>query len=87
MFQKYLIYFKDVNFLVLLLDESIDQNSSMKQGIEYLIVEHGGEKVQNYLPSVTHIISNKIDFRAKNILKLHDFNVMKSKWIDYCFKK
>ena len=58
----------------------------MKQRIEYLIVEHGGEKVQNYLPSVTHIISNKIDFRAKNILKLHDINVMKSKWVEDCVK-
>lgn len=78
--------FQGCQFLVLLLDDSIDQNSSMKQSLEYLIVEHGGEKVQNYLPTVTHIISNKIDFRAKNILKTNDVNVMKSKWVEDCVK-
>ena len=78
--------FQGCTFLVLLLDESVDKNSSMKQSIEYLIVEHGGEKVQNYLPSVTHIISNIIDFRAKNILKQNDVNVMKSKWVEDCVK-
>ena len=58
----------------------------MKQNLEYLIVEHGGEKVQNYLSSVTHIIGNKFDLRAKNILKLHDVNILKSKWVEDCVK-
>ena len=58
----------------------------MKQNLEYLIVEHGGEKVQNYLSSVTHIIGNKSDLRAQNILKLHDVNILKSKWVEDCVK-
>jgi DNA ligase-4 len=58
----------------------------MKQNLEYLIVEHGGEKVQNYLSSVTHIIGNKFDLRAQNILKLHDVNILKSKWVEDCVK-
>ena len=35
---------------------------------------------------MTHIISNKIDFRAKNVLKLNDVNIMKSKWVEDCVK-
>ena len=60
--------FQGFQFLILLLDDSVTLNSTMKQNLEYLIVEHGGEKVQNYLSSVTHIIGNKFDLRAQNIL-------------------
>ena len=78
--------FQGFQFLILLLDDSVTLNSTMKQNLEYLIVEHGGEKVQNYLSSVTHIISNKFDLRAQNILKLHDVNILKSKWVEDCVK-
>jgi len=78
--------FQGFQFLILLLDDSVTLNSTMKQNLEYLIVEHGGEKVQNYLSSVTHIISNKFDLRAQNILKLHDVNIIKSKWVEDCVK-
>ena len=78
--------FQGFQFLILLLDDSVTLNSTMKQNLEYLIVEHGGEKVQNYLSSVTHIIGNKFDLRAKNILKLHDVNILKSKWVEDCVK-
>ena len=78
--------FQGFQFLILLLDDNFNMNSTMKQNLEYLIVEHGGEKVQNYLSSVTHIISNKFDLRAKNILKTHDVNIIKSKWVEDCVK-
>jgi DNA ligase-4 len=78
--------FQGFQFLILLLDDSVTLNSTMKQNLEYLIVEHGGEKVQNYLSSVTHIIGNKFDLRAQNILKLHDVNILKSKWVEDCVK-
>ena len=63
--------FRGFQFLILLLDDNVNTNSTMKRNLEYLIVEHGGEKVQNYLSSVTYIISNKVDLRAKNIIKTH----------------
>ena len=78
--------FQGFQFLILLLDDNVTLNSTMKQNLEYLIVEHGGEKVQNYLSSVTHIIGNKFDLRAQNILKLHDVNILKSKWVEDCVK-
>ena len=78
--------FQGFQFLILLLDDNVNINSTMKQNLEYLIVEHGGEKVQNYLSSVTHIISNKFDLRAKNIVKVHDVNIIKSKWVEDCIK-
>ena len=78
--------FQGFEFLILLLDDNVTLNSTMKQNLEYLIVEHGGEKVQNYLSSVTHIIGNKFDLRAQNILKLHDVNILKSKWVEDCVK-
>ena len=78
--------FRGFQFLILLLDDNANTNSTMKRNLEYLIVEHGGEKVQNYLSSVTHIISNKVDLRAKNIIKTHDVNIIKSKWVEDCIK-
>ena len=78
--------FQGFQFLVLLLDDSITVNSNMKTNLEFLIVEHGGEKVQNYLSSVTHIIGNKIDYRAQNIIKVNDKNILKSKWVEDCVK-
>ena len=78
--------FQGFQFLILLLDDNVNINSTMKQNLEYLIVEHGGEKVQNYLSSVTHIISNKFDLRAQNIIKVHDVNIIKSKWVEDCIK-
>ena len=78
--------FSGFQFLILLLDDNVNINSTMKRNLEYLIVEHGGEKVQNYLSSVTHIISNKVDLRAKNIIKTHDVNIIKSKWVEDCIK-
>ena len=78
--------FRGFQFLILLLDDNVNTNSTMKRNLEYLIVEHGGEKVQNYLSSVTHIISNKVDLRAKNIIKTHDVNIIKSKWVEDCIK-
>ena len=78
--------FQGYQFLILLLDDNVTLNSTMKQNLEYLIVEHGGEKVQNYITSVTHIIGNKFDLRARNILKLHDVNILKSKWVEDCVK-
>ena len=78
--------FSGFQFLILLLDDNVNINSTMKQNLEYLIVEHGGEKVQNYLSSVTHIISNKFDLRAQNIIKAHDVNIIKSKWVEDCIK-
>ena len=78
--------FSGFQFLILLLDDNVNINSTMKRNLEYLIVEHGGEKVQNYLSSVTHIISNKVDLRAKNIIKTYDVNIIKSKWVEDCIK-
>ena len=78
--------FSGFQFLILLLDDNVNINSTMKHNLEYLIVEHGGEKVQNYLSSVTHIISNKFDLRAQNIIKVHDVNIIKSKWVEDCIK-
>ena len=78
--------FSGFQFLILLLDDNVNVNSTIKHNLKYLIVEHGGEKVQNYLSSVTHIISNKFDLRAQNIIKVHDVNIIKSKWVEDCIK-
>lgn len=40
-----------------------------KADIEKLIVIHGGRKVQNYLPSTTHIIADKFDFKIRSLLE------------------
>jgi len=78
--------FQGLEFIILNLDESSSINAAQKKSIECCIVEYGGHKVQNFLPSTTHVIANKIDIRAQNILKTKDVNIFNSKWFYDCIK-
>lgn len=78
--------FKNCEFLFLNLDENIANNLNQKRNIETAIVEHGGVKVQNFLSTTTHIIANKLDIRALNILKKNDIDIYKPKWVTDCIK-
>ena len=49
--------FSGFQFLILLLDDNVNINSTMKQNLEYLIVEHGGEGY--YLANMVKDITNE----------------------------
>lgn len=53
-----------------------------KRTLEASVVENGGSKVQNFLPSTTtHVVASKLDIRAQNILKKNDIDIYKPKWV------
>jgi hypothetical protein len=70
-----------LEFLILNIDENIQINTQQKKTLEFSIVENGGNKVQNFLTSTTHIIASKLDIRAQNLLKTKDVNIFNPKWI------
>lgn len=78
--------FSGLEFLVLNLDDNLSVNTTQKKTIECCIVEHGGVKVQNFLPTTTHIIASKLDIRAQNLLKTMDVNIYSPKWVYDCVK-
>jgi len=64
------------------LDENITNNLLQKRTLETSVVENGGFKVQNFLPSTTtHVVASKLDIRAQNILKKNDIDIYKPKWV------
>ncbi len=75
--------FYGFEFLILNLDQKA---SNKKKTLECYIVEYGGNKVQNFLPTTTHVISDKMDIRVQNILKTRDINIYNSKWVYDCVK-
>jgi|LauGreDrversion4_2_1035121.scaffolds.fasta_scaffold240809_4 hypothetical protein len=50
--------FKGLEFLILNLDNT-EHSVDFKRTLESVIYENGGNKVQNYLPSTTHVIATK----------------------------
>jgi len=78
--------FEGFEFFISNIDE-IGTSNSKKSSLESMIVEHGGTKVQNFLPnSTTHIIASVIDYRTNNIIKKFDTNVYSPKWVIDCIK-
>jgi hypothetical protein len=73
--------FNGNEFLILNIDENLSKNIEQKKILECIIVENGGNKVQNFLQSTTHIIASKLDIRAQNLLKSNDVNIYNPKWI------
>lgn len=78
--------FKNCEFLFLNLDEIINKDLQLKKELETLVVQNGGNKVQNYLPNTTHVIAFKKDVRVNNILKKNDIDIYKPKWVQDCIK-
>lgn len=72
--------------MILNLDDNLSVNLNSKKSLECSIVENGGSKVQNYLPSTTHVISSKIDIRTSNLIKKYDINIFSPKWLFDCIK-
>jgi DNA ligase 4 len=75
--------FQGLEFLILNLEE---KDFNKKKYFETLIAEHGGSKVQNFLPTTTHVIAAKLDLRAQNILKTRDVNIFHPRWIEESVK-
>ena len=64
-----------------------DEKAASKQFLETVIVTNGGRRVQNLMPTTTHLIAAREDFRVRNIVAQYGMNVISYKWILSCLKR
>ncbi|CAG9313591.1 unnamed protein product [Blepharisma stoltei] len=58
-----------------------------KSDLEIKIVENGGRKVQNYLPTVTHIIaSDSSSMKVRNLIEKYGLDILSPDWLVDCVK-
>ena len=61
-----------------------DEKAASKQFLETVIVTNGGRRVQNLMPTTTHLIAAREDFRVRNIVAQYGMNIISYKWILSC---
>ena len=72
--------FEGFEFYIVNTDEKI----ASKSFLETVIVTNGGKRVQNLMPTTTHIIAAREDFRVRNIVAMNGMNIISFKWILSC---
>lgn len=75
--------FQGIEFLVVNVDEGVCN----KVYLESRIAEHGGKRVQNLLPSTTHIIASRLDFKVKTIIDTYHMSIVHFQWILACIER
>ena len=55
-----------------------------KANLEVLIAQHGGDRVQSLLPSTTHVIASKSDFKVRALVEKYDMNIVHYQWVVDC---
>jgi len=63
---------------------NVEDKVANKPFLESRIVEHGGRRVQNLLPSTTHLLAANLDFRVRTLLNAYNVNVLSYKWVLAC---
>ena len=58
--------FDGMEFYIVNSEERGDRNT--KRFLEESIVKHGGTRVQNLMPTTTHLIAVREDFRTRSIV-------------------
>jgi DNA ligase 4 len=89
-----MLAFRDTDTTNIIIKSEIFRNlefyiakSNDKQELEKLIVEYGGNKVQNYLNTTTHVIATDINsIRVQNLVSKRDIDIISPKWIYDCVK-
>mmetsp|Transcript_60733 Transcript_60733/g.69397 ORF Transcript_60733/g.69397 Transcript_60733/m.69397 type:complete len:784 (+) Transcript_60733:504-2855(+) len=74
--------FDNFEFCILNVNDKIITKSEL----ECYIVKHGGLKVQNILPSTTHIIASKIDVKVSNLIRRQALDIIRCEWVIDCMK-
>ena len=64
-----------------------DEKVASKQFLETVVVTNGGRRVQNLMPTTTHLIAAREDFRVRNIVAFYGMNVISYKWILSCLER
>ena len=75
--------FEGFEFCIINTDEKV----ASKAFLETVIVTNGGTRVQNMMPTTTHIIAAREDFRVRNIVAMYGMNVISYKWILSCLRR
>lgn len=64
-----------------------DLKGASKPFLERLIVRHGGKKVQNLMPTTTHVIADRADFKVRSLVDRYDMNIVKDTWVTACTER
>jgi hypothetical protein len=75
--------FKGMEFYIVNVDEQV----ANKPFLESRIVEHGGKRVQNLLPTTTHIIAATQTFKVRTLVERFNMNIVSYKWILACLDR
>ena len=63
---------------------NVDESVASKPLLERIIFEHGGKCVANVMPSTTHLIAARVDFRVRNLIDTYGMNIIKYNWLLSC---
>lgn len=64
-----------------------DLKGSSKPFLERLIVRNGGRMVQNWMPTTTHVIADRADFKVRSLVDKYDMNIVKDTWVLACTER
>jgi len=71
--------FEGMEFYVINVDSTVS-----KPNLEKIILENGGKRVQNLMPTTTHLIAAKECFRVRSIVQQYKMNVIQYRWVVNC---
>jgi hypothetical protein len=74
--------FAGMEFYVVNSEDHGERNT--KRYLEEQIAKYGGRRVQNLMPTTTHLIAVREDFRTRSIVQQYSMNVIKYTWLLTC---
>ena len=66
---------------------NVDDKVANKPFLESRIVENGGRRVQNLMPTTTHLVAATMDFRVRTLVDKFDMNILSFRWILTCLER
>ena len=66
---------------------NVDDKVANKPFLESRIVENGGRRVQNLMPTTTHQVAATMDFRVRTLVDKFDMNILSFRWILTCLER
>jgi DNA ligase-4 len=79
--------FKGMVFYIVNLGAQAESNKVTKQILETFIAQYGGNKVQNYIPGVTHVIGEDLDYKTQNLIGLAKCDIYHYQWLIKCIER
>jgi DNA ligase-4 len=75
--------FEGMEFYIVNADDQV----ANKPYLESRIVENGGRRVQNLMPTTTHVVAATLDFKVRTLIDKFDMNILSYRWILTCVER